>query len=103
MPNSFHVRVTMAPEVLFRELSGEAVLLNLKTQCYLGLNPLGTRMWEVLMQADSIETAYKILLAEYDVSPDRLEQDVTIFVEKLRNYGLVELAPAGSVPEGSAP
>ena len=42
---SFSERLTVAPDVLFRLVGDEGVLLNLNTTLYLGLNPVGTRMW----------------------------------------------------------
>ena len=35
------MRASVAPEVMFRMVGDEAVLLNLNTQLYLGLNPVG--------------------------------------------------------------
>ena len=48
MAVSFSDRVRVAPDVLFRLAGEEAVLLNLNTERYLGLNLVGTRMWSVL-------------------------------------------------------
>ena len=67
---SFTSRVVVPDTVLFRELDGEAVILNLDTESYLGLDPVGTRMWGVLTSQPSIEAAYQILLSEYDVAAD---------------------------------
>ena len=46
--HSFSTKVTSAPDVIFQTVGDEAVLLNLKTSLYLGLNPVGTRMWMTL-------------------------------------------------------
>jgi hypothetical protein len=52
------------------------VLLNLKTEMYLGLDSVGTRMWHLLYGSASLEDAYARLLAEYDVEPARLRDDL---------------------------
>ena len=62
MAVSFSDRVRVAPDVLFRLVGEEAVLVNLQTERYLGLNPVGTRMWSVLSSASSIQAAYDELL-----------------------------------------
>ena len=36
--------IKQADDVLHQELAGETVLLNLKTEHYFGLDPVGTRM-----------------------------------------------------------
>jgi hypothetical protein len=93
------VRVAPAPKVLFRELGGEAVILDLKTERYLGLDETGTRMWRLLTELDSIQAAYAALLDEYEVEPDRLREDLVRFVEELSSHGLIEIMRAGNPPD----
>ena len=51
MTVSFTDRVRVTPDVLFRVMGEEAVLVNLTTERYLGLDPVGTRMWSVLTRS----------------------------------------------------
>ncbi len=95
MPLSFSDRVRVAPDVLFRLLSDEAVLVNLKTERYLGLNAVGARMWNVLTTADSVQSAYEALLREYDVESSRLRADLTGFLDQLVDQQLIEAIPPG--------
>ena len=60
---SFSSRVVVPDTVLFREFDDEAVVLNLDTESYLGLDAVGTRMWTVLTHQPSIQAAYNILLS----------------------------------------
>lgn len=94
MAISFSDRVRVAPDVLFRLVSDEAVLVNLKTEVYLGLNAVGSRMWTILGAASSIEAAYGTLLQEYDVDPAQLRSDIEEFVEQLAGQQLIETASA---------
>lgn len=93
MPYSFSSRVTTAPEVMIRTVGDEAVLLNLKTELYLGLDPVGARMWTVLHDSPSIQSAYDALLDEYDVAPDQLRNDIDVFLGKLIEQQLIEISP----------
>jgi hypothetical protein len=86
----FSARVSVAPDVLFRLVGEEGVLLNLTTELYLGLNPVGTRMWSVLGCAASIQAAYDELLKEYDVPPAQLRADLEEFVDQLLGQQLIE-------------
>src|ERR1700694_3887107 len=90
----FSERVTIAPDVLFRLVGEEAVLLNLTTELYLGLDLVGARMWTVLNDAPSIQAAYDALLEEYEVEPDRLRQDIDELLGQLLEQGLIEVCPA---------
>jgi len=89
MPIPFSARVRIAPEVMIREIGRESVLLDLKTERYLGLNESGTRMWQVLMESASIRAAYEKLLAEYDVAPAELEGDLRELIDRLLENVLI--------------
>ena len=84
-------RVRATGGTLFRELQGEAVLLNLGSESYYGLDEVGTRMWAVLTAADSIQAAYESLLDQYDVEPEKLREDLDGLIGKLVEHGLVEI------------
>ena len=94
MPASFSDRVRIAPEVMIREVGGESVILDLKTERYLGLNEVGTRMWQVLMDSASIQAAYEKLLEEYEVTATQLEDDLRGLVDKLLENELIAVEPA---------
>ncbi len=86
--------VSLADGVLWQDLGGEAVLLNLDSEVYFGLDEVGTRMLQVLDETDSIGAAREQLLAEYEVSPDRLQQDLLTLIEQLVAHGLVRVTGA---------
>lgn len=93
MPISFDMRVALDPEVMIRNVGEESVILDLKTERYLGLNEVGSRMWAVVTEAPSIQHAYQQLLDEYDVDPDRLTAELQQFLQRLIEHGLVTLVP----------
>ena len=83
----------IAPEhVMFRELDGEAVLLNLQNEMYYGLDEVGTRMWQLLTSSESVQAAMDTMLDEFDVSPQTLEQDLAKMITDLKSHGLLETA-----------
>ena len=84
-------RISVPEDVLFRDLSGEAVVLNLETGKYYGLDEVGTRMWSLLTQHGRVEPAYQALLDEYDVAEEQLRQDVLSLVDELASHGLLQV------------
>jgi len=87
-------RVRLSSEVLFQELQGEAVLLNLSTGVYLGLDATGTRIWQ-LMEADgSLRKVLDAMLAEYNVSEELCAADLLKLVAKMQENGLLEVSPS---------
>lgn len=91
MAISFSDRVTVPDEVLISNLQDESVILNLNSERYFGLDNVGTRMFSVLSESNSIEAAYERLLAEYDVDPQLLRSNLTALIENLLQQGLVTL------------
>jgi hypothetical protein len=91
MSFSFQQRAKLPDEVLVSGLQDESVLLNLVNERYYGLEQIGTRMLAVLTSSPSIEVAYQTLLAEYEVEPQILRDDLVELVERLVEEGLVEI------------
>ncbi len=91
---SFADRVAVPSRVLVRFLDKEAVLLNLETERYFGLDETGARMWQTLTIAPSIDVAFQQLLDEFDVAPELLRLNLTDLLSRLIDNGLLELLPA---------
>lgn len=88
-------RVLLPDGVLVRELDGEAVLLNLDTETYHGLDGVGTRMWTLLTSQPTIAAALAVLGQEYDVAPEILQRDVLNLVATLAEHKLVVVESSG--------
>jgi hypothetical protein len=75
-----------------RLVGDETVILDLASGTYYGLDPVGARMWQLLVEGKSLGEACDLLLEEYDVARERLEADLLELAGKLANIGLVDLA-----------
>ena len=91
--SSSETRLRAADDVIFRELAGEAVILDLKSGLYYGLDEIGTRFWTLLMDGGDVGTAVAALLAEYDVDEERLRADVDRLLSDLVSKKLVTTSP----------
>jgi hypothetical protein len=89
---SLNSRVRILDDVLFQELQGEAVLLNLKTGVYLGLDQIGTQIWQLLQADGSLGKVSEVILREYDVTPEKLTRDLVNLVAQMEQQGLVEVS-----------
>jgi hypothetical protein len=83
--------VTISPEVLFQEVGGEAVLLDLASETYFGLDDVGTRIWQLLQEHGELMAIRDRMLEEYDVEAARLEEDLLNHIEQLAEAGLVTI------------
>jgi hypothetical protein len=101
-PVSFDARISIPQDVLHQELDGESVILNVESGHYFGLDAVGSRMWSALSQAESIEQACKVLLAEFDVEEQKLRSDLGRLIGELLDHGLLKIEErqdlAGNTP-----
>lgn len=88
---NFDQRVLSRADVLFREMGQEGILLSLETEQYFELNDTGVRMFNALLQAGSIQTAFEMLAAEYDTDADDLRRDLADLVQQLAKNRLIDL------------
>jgi Coenzyme PQQ synthesis protein D (PqqD) len=90
-PLSLHTVVVAAPEQVSCPLGEESAILNLKNSVYYGVNPVGSRVWELLKQPKSISELRDVLLDEYDVDQERCVQDLLALLQKMWDEGLIEV------------
>ena len=76
-------RLRVHRSVLSRELAGETVLLNLESGVYYGLDAVGTRAWNLLAEERTLADVCTIMLKEFEVTHDTLQQDLTTLVREL--------------------
>lgn len=94
-PLSPETVVRHRPGILFRDLAGEAVLLDPQAGIYFGLNEVGTRAWNLFTTGASLDTVRATLLAEYDAPSVRIWDDLLALVRDLLSHGLVEIDGEG--------
>lgn len=79
----------VADHVVFRELDGEAVILNLQSGIYFGLDPVGTRIWQGIDRQDSVDAIVTAIVDAYDVDRETADGDVRRLVTQLVDTGLL--------------
>lgn len=87
-------KITVPENVVFRELDDEAVLLQVKTGRYFGLDPVATRMWIALGEHQTLGGALETLSAEYEASRERIRHDLEELVEALAERRLIRIEGA---------
>jgi hypothetical protein len=73
------------------DLAGEAVILNLDSGTYYGLDAVGARIWSLIQEPKTLAEVRDAILAEYDVEIERCERDIRTLLEKLASEGLIEI------------
>lgn len=83
--------IVAARDTVYRQLEGEAIVLDLNSGIYFGLNPAGSRIWELLQNATTVRGVCDQMEQEFAVDRADLERDVVGLVGRLLDKKLVEL------------
>lgn len=81
--------------MLFRQLDQEAVLLDLKSGTYFGLNDVGARAWQLILEHGQLSQVLDALLQEYEVESTIVERDLLELAGQLVARQLAVVQPDG--------
>ena len=84
--------LSRSPKTAWRVIEGEAVILSLDTKAFRGLNPVGSRVWELIDGRRSVDEIVEVVVREFDVTREQAAADVQAFVRELLDKGLVTSA-----------
>ena len=85
-------------DVVFRVLGDEAVILNLASGVYFGLDTVGTRMWQLISEHGSTDKVIAAMLDEYAAEEGQLRSDLDKLIEQLSEKGLVQANAQETAP-----
>jgi hypothetical protein len=85
------MKIEISDDVLFQEVGGETVLLDLHSEQYFGLDAVGTRIWQLLGEGAGAEAVVETLLEEFEVERATLAADVSTLLDQLAEAGLIRL------------
>ena len=94
MTINLDTRISIPENVYTQEVGEETILLDTQGGRYFSLDPVGTRMWQLLRKHEALRPVYEILVTEYEVAPERLETDLLDLSAKLIEKGLASIQTA---------
>lgn len=95
---SLDTPLVVPDDVIFRELDGEAIILNLATGIYFGLDEIGTRCWTLLAESGTLRHAAEAMAGEFEVERATLERDLLELAAGLLDKGLVQITDPAVAP-----
>ena len=88
---SLDVRVVASPKQLSCKIGEEAVILELESGIYYGLNPVASRVWDLLQEPRTIGEILASLLSEYEIEEAKCTEDLLSLLDQLQQWKLVDL------------
>jgi hypothetical protein len=76
-------KLSIPENVLPQEVAGEIVILDIDSEKYYTLNPVASRIWQLLPSLENVEASIQQLLQFYLVDEATLSRDLTLFVQEL--------------------
>ena len=80
---------TIPRHVMARQVGDETVILDLNNGTYFGLEPVGTRIWQLLTEGQSLANISSAMVEEFDVTLDVVQADTQRLVNDLLSRGLL--------------
>lgn len=88
-----------SPKVIFEEIQGELVIINLDSGHYYSVIGSGPEIWTLLLDGGSLSQIIKQLENSYPSKIDEITKSVTDFVDQLIAEALIVPANSGSASQ----
>ena len=86
-----NIIVAQTKELVSSDLDGETVLLSIESGKYYNMDPIGSRIWELIKDPMSVSQLIDILLDEFNVDRKQCEQEVLTFLNRLTGDNLIQV------------
>ena len=73
------------------DLDEEAVVLDVNSGIYYGLNEVGARVMVLLKEPTSLSDIVNAMLQEYEVEGEQLKRDLMAFLQEMKDQQLIRI------------
>ena len=85
------------PEVLSSKIDEEAILMSFEAESYFGLDPVGSRIWELISEKPVTAAELVVLLMEeFEVDEKTCHADVQLFIDDMSSKKLILQVPVSA-------
>ncbi len=85
--------VELPPKVTFGHMDEEVAIFHEETGQYFGLDDVGSRVWEAFHQTNSLREAHTVLMEEFEIEDNDLEEAIIEFAKELVDLELLIVKP----------
>jgi len=83
--------IVATPHQVSSDLMDEAVILDMSSGTYYGLNAVGASIWQLIQAPKTVNQVQEALLEEYEIDADTCEGDLLTLLNNLQDKGLIEV------------
>jgi len=78
-------------DIVASDIDDEKVMMSVEKGEYFGLDPIGSRVWELIDKPVKVTDLIDALLLKYDVDRETCECDILAFLEELHENGILQV------------
>lgn len=83
------MKYQLADHISFTDVDDEAVLLDLNSGAYYGLNHIGAQLLKELKAHNSIENAITLIAEQYQITDNSVKKDIDELIQQLLEQKLI--------------
>jgi hypothetical protein len=83
--------VSQIEDIVASDIDDEKVMMSVEKGRYYGLDPVGSRVWELIGKPVRVSELIDALLLQYDVDRATCERDVLAFLGELYEDGILQV------------
>ncbi|MDA8429935.1 MAG: lasso peptide biosynthesis PqqD family chaperone [Geobacteraceae bacterium] len=83
--------VSQIDDIVASDIDDEKVMMSIEKGEYYGLEPVGSRVWELIETPVTVSRIIDTLLGQYDVDRDTCARDVLTFLGELHQAGIIQV------------
>ncbi|MDD5711442.1 MAG: lasso peptide biosynthesis PqqD family chaperone [Smithellaceae bacterium] len=93
LPGNLHTDtlVVRAEGIVATAMDGQWVMMSVENGRYYSLDPVGSRIWDLIKSPLTVNELVATLLTEYEVEEEQCRTNVTIFLNEMIKKGLVAI------------
>ena len=77
-------------ENISSKIQNEIIMVNVQQGTYFALNPVASRIWDMIKTPQSIDTICLKLTTEYDIEPELCQKEVSEFLKRCLELKVVD-------------
>ena len=83
--------IHICDDIVYRDLDGSIVTLSLTTGEYVELDPVGTRIWQLIEQDGRRSSVKRGLLDSFDLDDETCDEELESFLSLLKSKKLITI------------
>ncbi|NJD90496.1 MAG: lasso peptide biosynthesis PqqD family chaperone [Geobacter sp.] len=88
---SLESTISQIDDIVASDIEDEKVMMSIEKGEYFGLEPIGSRIWEMMATPVKVSAIIDAMLNQYDIDRQTCENDVLKFLSELNDAGIIRI------------